>query len=101
MPLNTDFSVPRLVHAIFKAHACCEEDECEDSLARCVKVAELKLVCGKHKQLALEAEQVLGRLKKVFDASDRSATLEYGELSIQIAGVVLGKEKDTTVNDRT
>ena len=38
-------------------------------------------------------------MKKVMDESNRSSTLDYGELSIKIAEVVLGKEKDSSITD--
>ena len=95
IPLTTDFAVPRLVHAIFKCHACCDDSDCEDSLARKVTVPEMKGVFGKGATKALQAEQVLGRMKKVFDETNRSTTLEYGDLSIKIAEAVLGKTDDT------
>ena len=95
--MTTDFAAPRLVHAIFKAHACCPEDECEDSLSRFVSQAEVKLVSGKNAENALAAEKILGRLAKVFEESGRSRTLEYGDLSVAIALVVLGKDKDRSL----
>jgi hypothetical protein len=49
--------------------------------------------------MALQAGQILGRLKNVMDESNRSSTLAYGELSIKIAEVVLGKEKDSSITD--
>ena len=99
IPMSTDFAVARLVHAIFKCHACCADDACEESLARHVSVPELKGGSGKFNEEALKAEDVLGRLRKVLDATNRPSTFAYGEWSIKIAEVVLGKNKDDSVTD--
>ena len=73
---------------------------CDDLLSRYVPETELKCLYGKNKDMALHAEQILGRLKKVMDESNRSSTLAFGELSIKIAEVVLGKEKDRSIAER-
>ena len=99
VPLTTDFAVPRLVHAVFKCQASCSNMHCDDFVSRYVSETEVKLMYGKNKAMALHAEQILGRLKKVMDESNRSSTLDYGELSIKIAEVVLGKEKDGSITD--
>ena len=100
VPLTTDFAVPRLVHAILKCQACCQAMHCDDFLSRWISESDLKLMYGKNKDMALQAEQILGRLKKVMDESNRSSTLAYGELSIKIAEVVLGKVKDGSITER-
>ena len=73
---------------------------CDVFLSRWISESDLKLMYGKNKDMALQAEQILGRLKKVMDESNRSSTLAYGELSIKIAVVVLGKEKDRSITER-
>ena len=42
VPTSTDFQVPRLVHALFKTHACCEEAECVDNVSRYVAQGDLE-----------------------------------------------------------
>ena len=100
VPLTTDSAVPRLVHAVFKCQACCHAMNCDDFLSRYVPETELKCLYGKNKDMALHAEQILGRLKKVMGESNRSSTLAFGELSIKIAEVVLGKEKNCSIAER-
>ena len=99
IPLTTDFAIPHLVHAVFKAHACCTEADCDSSLARYVSGPELKCLAAKNQALALQAEKVLSNLRNVFAQSAGAKTLEYGDVSVQIADVVLGKEKDKTIRD--
>ena len=74
---------------------------CDDLLSRWVAESDSKLMSGKNKDMAVQAEEILGRLKKVMDESNRSSTLAYGELSIKIAEVVLGKVKDGSITERT
>ena len=97
IPLTTDFAVPHLVHAIFKCHACCEELDCDGGIARYVQTAELKALASKRKVDALEAENVLARLKQVYQKAAGSKILEYGKVSVQIAEVVLGKNKNNSI----
>ncbi len=72
---------------------------CENGLARYVTVAEIKALSTRNKGLALEAEGILSNLKKVFAESAGSKTLEYGRVSIEIAEVILGKQKKKTCKD--
>ena len=99
VPMTTEFSIPNLVVAVFKAHACCDNFYCENGLARYVTVAEIKALSTRNKGLALEAEGILSNLKKVFAESAGSKTLEYGRVSIEIAEVILGKQKKKTCKD--
>ena len=100
IPITADFSCPRVVQAIFNLHACCDADECDALVSRAVDIAALKRVGTVLKDEAREADRVLGRLKKVRNESERSFTLEYGEASVRIAEVLVGKNKEATIKDR-
>ncbi len=99
IPITTELAVPLLVHAIFKMHVCCHELDCDDHLSRYVSEGELKSVAAKNQTFALEAEKTLGRLQTVMEVSQRACTLEYGDISVQIAQVVLGKNKEASIAD--
>ena len=95
VPLAADFQVPRLVQAAFRAHACCDEMHCDDHLARYITFPEVKSIGGKNREKALEAEQTLARLQQVLEASNRSAVIEYGDISVSILEAVIGKTDDS------
>ena len=99
IPITADFSCPRVVQAIFKLHACCDADECDALVSRAVDIAALKRVGTVLKDEAREADRVFGRSKKVCDESERSLTLQYGEASVRIAEVLVGKTKEATIKD--
>ena len=63
-------------------------------------IAALKRVGTVLKNEAREEDRVLGRLKKVCDESEKSLTLEYGEASVRIAEVLVGKTEEATIEDR-
>ena len=100
IPITADFSCPRVVQTILKFHDCCEVDECDALVSRAVGIAALKRAGTVLKGEAREADRVLGRLKKVCDESERSLTLEYGEASVRIAEVLVGKNKEATIKDK-
>ena len=99
IPITADFSCPCVVQAIFKLHARCDADKCDALVSRAVDIAALKRVGTVLMDEAKEADRVLGRLKQVCDESEKSLTLEYGEASVRIAEVLVGKNKEATIKN--
>ena len=95
IPLSADFQIPRMVHALFMAHACCAEMDCDDNNARYISVSDTKSLNGAKRAKTLEAESTLARLKQVMEVSNRSSVMEYGDAAVKIAKSVLGKTKET------